>query len=292
MNQWLRKTKHQAKEMALTLISPMPPMLYLKIRWRARNFFQTKEELERRRLRRTIASENRSIKPFYDSRAIFVHVPKCAGDSVKQSLFGDDFSDVHRTLDEYADIFEPECITAYFKFTIVRNPWDRLVSAYHFLRGGGINEGDRLWFSSKLGHFKGFDEFVRGWLNKDNIWKRWYFQPQYHFILEFRGKIQMDFVGLFENLDKDCRYLAKRLGVDRPVKSINKSKHEDYKSYYNEETMNIVADVYDTDIKLLGYNFDNSSLPQQLAKRSAGRALDLTAPGLYKSSSQHFMDLY
>lgn len=288
MEQWLNEKRLKAKETATTLMSLLPSSLYLEVRWRYHKLHLRKEELERERSQRTAASEFRSsLKPFDDTRSIFVHVPKCAGDSIKKSLFGDDFTDVHRTFDEYLNIFDPKSLKSYFKFTFVRNPWDRLVSAFFYIKSGGCGENDRIWFSRELAHFKNFDEFVRGWLNKDNIWKLWYFQPQYYFILERRGKIEMDFFGLYENLGEDFGYISKRLGVNCPVQHMNKRKHEDYRDYYNEETMKIVADVYDADIKLLGYNFDNSSLPKQLAQRSSGKALDLTAPGLRRGNSRH-----
>jgi hypothetical protein len=294
MNQSLREMRRKAKEIALTLLSPMPTPLYLEMRWRAYNLFQTKEVLRRERIQRTIiTNDGWSLKPFDDVKAIFVHVPKCAGDSVSRTLFGN-FSGGHITLDQYLNHFEPKSIVSYFKFAIVRNPWDRLVSDYHYLKNGGYHGNDhhRNWFRAELGDFKDFDEFVRGWLNKENIWKLDHFWPQYRYILERRVKIHLDFIGFFENLQEDFRYISEHLGLDCHLQHANTSAHVDYKSYYNEETMNIVADVYDIDIKLLGYNFDNSSLPEQLAKRSAGRALDLTASGLDKGSSQHFLDLY
>lgn len=218
--------------------------------------------------RAIVTNDSYSYKPFDDLKAIFVHVPKCAGVSIAKSIFGN-LAGGHATLDEYVNIFEPKCIVNYFKFTIVRNPWDRLVSAFHFLKKGGFNEEDKDWARSELEQFNNFDEFVKGWLNKENIWKWPHFRPQYHYIIEKKEKVQMDFVGFLENIDEDFQYITRRLGVDSPLENANKGKHDDYRSYYNEVTMRIVSEVYDTDIKLLGYNFDNSSLPAQLARRSS-----------------------
>jgi hypothetical protein len=287
MIQWLRESRRKAKEAAISLISLMPASLYLEVRWRAYNLRQQKEILKRQQIQRTIiTSESYSFKPFDDTKAIFVHIPKCAGVSVNKAIFGN-LAGGHTTLDDYLNVFEPRCIVSYFKFTVVRNPWDRLVSAFQFLKAGGFNAEDRNWSSGELGQFNDFDQFVKGWLNKENIWKWHHFRPQYHYILERRGKVQLDFIGFLENLEEDFRYIAERLGLDCRLQHVNKSEHNDYRDYYNEETMRIVADVYDTDIKLLGYNFDNSSLPAQLAKRSSGRALDLTAPGLRRGNSRH-----
>lgn len=279
LKQWLRDKRLLLDKAAETAFSIMPQSIYLKMKWRYHILSRSKGELEEiRPLRTLITTRGRSFKPFDDTKSIFVHIPKCAGDSVSIALFGNSAGG-HATLSDYVNIFEPERVASYFKFTIVRNPWDRLVSAFHFLKKGGWNEADRLWFNAELGHFKDFDEFVKGWVSKDNIWKRWYLQPQYHFIVEGRRKIDIDFVGYLENIDEDFRYIAKRIGIDCQLQHINKSKHDDYKNLYNEETKAIVAEVYETDIKLLGYNFDNSSLPAQLARRSMGGALDFKSSG-------------
>ena len=51
------------------------------------------------------------------------------------------------------------------------------------------------------------------------------------------------------------------------LENSNISQHNSYVNYYNDETKEIVKEVYAEDIKLLGYNFDNSSLQRQLAQR-------------------------
>jgi len=290
MKNWLREKARITKEAATSLISLMPPWLYLQMRWWAYCQFHSKETIQAAQAQRTITtSEGWSLKPFDDTKAIFVHIPKCAGDSVSRTLFGN-LSGGHTPFDQYLNIFEPKCIASYFKFAIVRNPWDRLVSDYHYLKNGGYrgNDGHRNWFNAELGGFKDFDEFVRGWLNKENIWKLDHLRPQYHYLLERRGKVDLDFIGFFENLQEDFRHIRERLGIDCELQHANKSEHKDYKSYYSEDTKRIVAEVYDSDIKLLGYNFDNSSVPAQLARRSAGRVLDLTAPGLHQGSVPDF----
>jgi hypothetical protein len=202
------------------------------------------------------------------------YLPKCAGISVSRAIFGN-LAGGHATLEEYLNIFEPKCIMNYFKFTIVRNPWDRLVSAYFFLRNGGFDERDRTWFEKELGDFSGFEDFVKIWVNRTNIWKWHHFRPQYHYMFDKREKIHLDFVAFFENIDDDFDYIANHIGLDCALPKSNESEHSKYMGYYDSETMNIVAEVYAEDIEVLGYSFDNSGLKEQLANRSAGKIYSL-----------------
>ena len=220
-------------------------------------------------LRKVVFADGYSLKPFDDQRSIFIHVPKCAGVSINRALFGC-LGGGHRTLNDYLLIFEPKAVIDYFKFTIVRNPWDRLVSAYFFLKGGGLNENDRNWYNRELCEFSSFDDFVKGWLNKENIWKWYHFMPQYHFILDRQRRVSLDFVGFIENIKDDFMFIAKRIGATSSLPQSNEGSHGSYMTYYTTELCDIVADVYEEDIKLLGYNFDNSSLPRQIAERTTG----------------------
>src|SRR5258706_16293188 len=79
--------------------------------------------------------------PFDEHRCIFVHIPKCAGNSVTKSLsqFGG-FDCGHTNLKRFQIMFGPEEFNRYFKFAFVRNPYDRLFSAFLFMKKGGTNE--------------------------------------------------------------------------------------------------------------------------------------------------------
>jgi hypothetical protein len=211
-----------------------------------------------------------SFQPCEERRAIFVHIPKCAGVSVTKALFGRRVAG-HTTLQKYLYIFEPSQIDSFYKFTFVRNPWDRLVSAYSFLKSGGLGEQDKEWFVQELSEYSDFDEFVRGWLNRENIWKWHHFRPQYHYMLESRGKVSLDFVGFFENITDDFRCVSSKMGVSAELGASNQSSHKHYTEYYNDETRDIVSNVYSEDIRMLGYEFDNSNVEALIAQRDSGK---------------------
>ncbi|WP_200348644.1 sulfotransferase family 2 domain-containing protein [Halochromatium glycolicum] len=225
-------------------------------------------------MRKATSKKGYSYKPFDEKKAIFIHIPKCAGVSVNKKLFGN-LAGGHTTFNEYSVIFEPRLLTEYFKFTIVRNPWDRLVSAYFFLKNGGFDEEDRNWSEKELKYISSFEDFVKIWLSRSNIWKWPHFRPQYHYMLEKREKVYIDFVAFFENIHEDFSYITSRLEMQCSLPVSNKGNHGLYKNYYDSEMIKIVGNVYSEDIRMLGYKFDNSDLDQQLAERSSGHIYTL-----------------
>ena len=201
----------------------------------------------------------RSIKYIDQYKCIFVHIPKCAGISISQSLFGE-VSKAHRSIQEYKSIYPAKDFSEYFKFTFVRNPWDRLVSSFIFLRNGGMNIWDKKWASLNLLDFKDFDSFVHGWLRRENITSWFHFIPQYQYIYLKNGTIPLNFIGSYENLNDDFDYLCDRFSINVELLRLNVSPLEgnDYRKYYTAETRRIVAEVYAEDIAMLGYSFDFS----------------------------------
>jgi len=183
-------------------------------------------------------------------RCIFIHIPKTAGSSVARALFGGEsrhapYSDFQRA--------NPHKFRRYFKFAFVRHPLDRLVSSFHFLRAGGMNEIDRRWAAETLSPFADFREFVVRWIDEDTIGSFVHFRPQAAFVADERGTLQVDFVGRFENLDEDFRTVAQRLGRDITLPLYNQSGHRHYSEYYDAETTAIVRRVYVRDFRLFGY---------------------------------------
>lgn len=199
--------------------------------------------------------ERSSIAAFDYYRCIYVHIPKTGGISVNDALWGNP-GGVHKSMEEYARIFSASTLQEYFKFTFVRNPWDRLVSAWFFLKAGGHHAADARWAERHLGAYNDFDAFVMNWLTPENARAALHFRPQTDF-LKLNGKIAVDFIGKMERFAEDFDYVKHRIGRDdAELPHKNRSKREDYHGYYNEATRKRVATVYAEDIALLDYSFD------------------------------------
>ncbi len=227
-----------------------------------RILYQTFNPIEYLKIKRSRShdSEDYSLKPFDDHKCIFVHIPKTAGISVAKNLFGN-LAGGHVSIKKYQIIFSNIEFNSYFKFTFVRNPWDRLVSAYNFLKKGGFNENDKGWAQKNLSNYKDFESFVKEGLMRKSIFSWKLFNPQYKYICSEDGMPMVDFIGYFEDLDNDFSYVQKKLGIASSSKLVqfnrSKKKGKDYKEYYTEETKKIVEHIYREDIQILGYSFDN-----------------------------------
>lgn len=215
--------------------------------------------------------DNHSCVPFDQHRCIFVHIPKCAGISVSRSLFGN-VSGAHHTLKKFQIMFGPREFSEYFKFSFVRNPWDRLVSAFHFLKKGGLTVCDKKWSDKNLSPYPDFDAFVRRGLQEKKIRAFPHFRPQCDYICLAKNRPGVDFIGYFENLDEDFSYICQQLKVNPTLQSLNRndSRKRDFREYYTAETREIVSRVYADDIQVLGYSFDNGNISKLLAARQLG----------------------
>lgn len=135
---------------------------------------------------------------------------------------------------------------SYFKFGFVRNPWDRVVSLY--LRREGLQMADKMTF----------DDFV-GWMKYSSSTcvhpvphinqLDWFVDPH--------GNVLVDFIGRFENLQKDWERIAARLALPKelPHKQKNPRRTRPYTDYYSEKTKEIVRNRFRVDIEYFGYEF-------------------------------------
>lgn len=235
----------------------LPTHAQLRLRWLQNKWLHPSNFSRSQKLRQVETTEDYSLKPFDQTRSIFVHVPKCAGISVNKALYGN-LAGGHRTLDQYIRLFEPQALLDYFKFTIVRNPWDRVVSAYHFLQRGGLNQHDANWFNAELRQFDDFDSFVDNWLCIENARSWYHFKPQVDYICSSESDLTLDFIGYFENIEADFKIIANKLGSNATLSQSNKSAHTDYRHYYSDQSAEKVAKVYQQDIEFLQYSFDSS----------------------------------
>lgn len=195
-----------------------------------------------------------SLKGFDENKSIFVHITKSAGTSIARSLFG--YLPYHYTAIDYRVIFGTKNFNNYFKFAFVRNPWDRVYSAYRFLKSGGWNDDDKSWAENNLSNYNDFNEFILSWLSPSNIKKHIHFKPQHEFICDNKGNIMVNYIAYFEKITSDFDYLANHLNLDVTLGKHNTNPGENYRDIYSEEAKNKVAIIYEKDISLFGYNFN------------------------------------
>lgn len=195
-----------------------------------------------------------SLRPYDQHQCIFVHITKTAGTSVAKSLFG--FLPYHYTAIDYRVIYSRKTFKHYYKFAFVRNPWDRLYSAYRYLKAGGWNEDDRIWCDAHLANYHDFNTFVLEWLSHENIKKHIHFKPQFEFICDSQQNILIDYLAYFETINDDFTKIADKLGIDTNIGHHNANPANHYSQIYSAPAIQKVADIYADDIRLFGYDFD------------------------------------
>lgn len=152
----------------------------------------------------------------------------------------------------------------YWKFALVRNPWDRLVSCYtqKLVSRQETESGKTRKFRpnlSRLGFHPdmSFDEFVSVVCDTpDNIADS-HFKSQYLYIADTRKHLLVDYIGRFEKIDEEFEFIFKKLGIgsDYQLPHLLKSKRGDYREYYTPKSEKMVAKRYQTDIEMFKYSF-------------------------------------
>ena len=169
-------------------------------------------------------------------KTIFIHIPKNAGTSIEE-YFGN--KSVRIQPEKHADIYEikkkfKNSYNNYRKFTIIRNPYDKMVSWYFYLKRN-LGDYNVIEFNNWI---KDPSKF---WHINDPIS---YLKPQYEWINNTVEIIK------FENLNKELnKFFNKQINL--PI--TNKSNHKHYLEYYNTESLDIIYNRYKKDFKKFNY---------------------------------------
>jgi chondroitin 4-sulfotransferase 11 len=186
---------------------------------------------------------------------VFIHTPRTAGLSVLRAVYGCDTLR-HFTIDQFLRVAKCELMHLP-RFAVVRNPWDRAVSAYRIARQGGIPNGAQMLHPEdyRRQEFRTFGTFVRDFLGTRDVWKLdGVFRPQTYYVGR-KTQTKLNHLGYFERLYETEAWLSSELG--RPIELVhsNKTEREPYQNYYTEATRKIVGRAYREDIAEFGFTF-------------------------------------
>lgn len=207
-------------------------------------------------------------------RYIFIHIPKTGGTAMalalearamKDDLMAGDTPKArkrrgkltemtaagriwkHSTLADLDGLISAEEAEAFFTFTLVRNPWDRMVSYYHWLRAQGFDHP-----AVHLAKAHDFSRFLTHPQTADSIGASDYGS----YMRAADGTERCDAYIRLEHFERDAAPLAAHLGFDLALPRANASKRaRDYRSYYSESDAAHLAKICAKDIARFNYSF-------------------------------------
>lgn len=194
------------------------------------------------------------------AKAIFIHIPKTGGNSVDHYfldrgliLANDELW--HATAREVKAHLGDWLYDSYYSFSIVRNPWDRMVSQYFWQSATDYSEQIPTEWGNKNISFADFLKSDFAWYG-DKQRANGHLLDQAHFILDDDDEPMVNEIIRFENLGPSFTKLAERLKLRHTdLPHLNKSKHGHYTQYYTGELADIVARMWPRDIRVFGYSF-------------------------------------
>tara|TARA_R110000824_G_scaffold336553_2_gene523050 strand:+ start:2326 stop:2958 length:633 start_codon:yes stop_codon:yes gene_type:complete len=200
---------------------------------------------------------------------IFIHIPKTGGTSIEKLFIPTaDIQNVNLKHDTLRTILgtRPK-IKNYFKFTVVRNPWDLTASLYYYMWKSQY-EWPQRWRKMISAQIPGvLDMSLNDWVNHESFAysgprSRSLFNKnpterlQLDWISNNTGSPEMDYIIKFENLQNDFDNVCNKLGLPfQNLPHINKTDREPYGELYTTETREIVARKFKKDIDFFQYEF-------------------------------------
>ncbi len=196
---------------------------------------------------------------------VFVHIPKTAGnalqtvlrkysedkirrrdtsqDGIERFAVTSNFGTTkHSTLADYYSALGAIRLMNMFRFTCIRNPWDRAIS-YFFSPFRGTITWDRDAFINVLDEIKPMHNFLSfPTETPDTI-----------------PSVNMNFIMRYETLNEDFATLCDLLKIRKKKLPLrNKSNRLPYQKYYDEELIELVKTRFRQDVNIFGYAFDKT----------------------------------
>lgn len=213
--------------------------------------------------------------PYSDKyKCIFIHIPKTGGSSLESRLKlwdkktakynglagpidqgilhltdSNTFFYQHLKYKDIVKLLPFDVISSYFTITVVRNPFDRLVSIFSYKDATLRDYMETLGFKLSSMSFGSFCECLPDL-------RHCHVDPQVSFLEKPDNSLFFpDFIGRFEKYSEDNKKLSEILGIPHAEYKYNTSQHGFYRDYYTDSTKRIVAKFYERDLDVFKYVF-------------------------------------
>ncbi|WP_291735057.1 sulfotransferase family 2 domain-containing protein [Leisingera sp. F5] len=214
-------------------------------------------------------------------RYVFIHIPKTGGTALALALEARAMADdmmlgdtpkalkrrrrlqgaetrgrlwKHSSLADIEGLVPKDTLRGLFAFTLVRNPWDRAVSYYHWLQEQRFSH-PAIQLAQSL-------EF-RGFVQHPQIASAFQGSPAASYMRRADGAEQCQLYIRLEHFQEDARPLFDHLGFVLDLPRVNESgRLRDWRGYYDDAAAEAIARACAADIAQFEYSFNDSRVSQ------------------------------
>jgi hypothetical protein len=194
----------------------------------------------------------------HNKRCIFIHIPKTAGTSIEQFIKDNNNNPIillgvkngrsmhHYSALEIKSLF-PDIFSKYYKFSFVRNPYDRLLSEYYWCKIPNVG--------FKYGKTKlEFLYYVSNVIKQKSYFKNIFndhFIPQYMFVYNTNNELLVNHLFKYEDLDIAIEFIKKKININKSLDKLNKTNTE--KTEWSNIEKEIIYSLYEKDFLYFQY---------------------------------------
>lgn len=224
----------------------------------------------------------REFYVFDAPKLVYLPIPKAACTSIKAALAKacDIVFAKNQSVHTHPGMHKQEgrlnaAQSGYYKFSFVRNPFERLVSCYRqkiiFIPSRDHPKPLYEYYFFSLPAHISFADFVERVAKIPDPLADNHFKSQYA-LLYSEERLQVDYVGKMENLDNEWKQIAEKYQLDPNLIQSNVTKdrqgcHSDYRLYYTEPLAKLVYERYRQDVETFGYERDYEHLLEFIRRR-------------------------
>lgn len=204
-------------------------------------------------------------------RCIFIHIPKTGGTSIEHVIWPGERSSADLWMgfvDRFHNFYQTgglQHLTAklirahvgaslfadYFKFAIIRNPWDKAASQFRYM----ASRPDLCEFADLECPPSDFRHYLEAIARKEHV--QW--MAQHRFVLDDNGESMVDRIGRYENLQSATTRFFAAIGIaDVVLSHANRTRDSGVPHTMDLESSEMIGELYRTDALAFGYGPSSS----------------------------------